>query len=101
MIKLVLSLAVLVATTSTAPAPSDPPRFSDTGYQITDNAIWSFFNQYGGTSTFGEPISREFLLMGTPVQLFQNAALQVQSDGFVQVQPMQLTDPGLLPYTSL
>jgi hypothetical protein len=37
--------------------------------------------------------------MGTPVQLFQNAALQVQSDG--SVQPMQLTDPGLLPYTSL
>jgi hypothetical protein len=97
-----LAVGLLIATLSPAAAlaQSDPRSFPDTGYS-TDDAIWSFFTQYGGTSTFGEPISREFLLMGTPVQLFQNAALQVQSDGFVRVQPMQLTDPGLLPYTSL
>ena len=99
--KFVLSLALFLATTGTALAQGDPRSFPTTGYTITDDAIWSFFTQYGGTSTFGEPISREFVLMGTPVQLFQNAALQVQSDGFIQVQPMQLTDPGLLPYTSL
>jgi hypothetical protein len=87
------------ARTGTALAQSDPRSFPDTGYSISDDAIWSFFTQYGGTSTFGEPISREFLLMGTPVQLFQNAALQVQSDG--SIHPMQLTDPGLLPYTRL
>src|SRR5437899_2653716 len=99
--KFVLSLALLLATTGTAFAQEDPRAFPDTGYRITNDAIWSFFTQYGGTSTFGEPISREFLLMGTQVQLFQNAALEVQSDGSIQVQPMQLTDPGLLPYTGL
>jgi hypothetical protein len=97
--KFVLSLALLLVTTGTAMAQGDPRAFPNTGYAITDDAIWSFFTQYGGTTTFGEPISRELLLMGTPVQLFQNAALQVQSDG--SVQPMQLTDPDLLPYTSL
>jgi hypothetical protein len=75
------------------------PRVSDTGYTIADDAIWSFYSQYGGSATFGEPISREFTLMGSPVQVFQDAALQVQPDGAVQV--MQLTDPGLLPYTQL
>src|ERR1700682_1171734 len=97
--KLVLSLALLLVTTGTAMAQGDPRSFPDTGYAVTDDSIWSFFTQYGGTTTFGEPISREFLLMGTPVQLFQNSALQVQSDG--SVQPMQLTDPELLPYTGL
>jgi hypothetical protein len=97
--KFVLSLALLLATSGTALAQEDPRTFPDTGYSITNDAIWSFFTQYGGTSTFGEPISREFLLMGTQVQLFQNAALEVQSDG--SIQAMQLTDPGLLPYTSL
>jgi hypothetical protein len=94
-------LTLLLATTGTAPAQGDPRAFPDTGYTIADDAVWSFFTQYGGASTFGEPISREFSLMGTQVQLFQNAALQVQSDDFIQVQPMQLTDPGLVPYTSL
>jgi hypothetical protein len=97
--KFALSLALFIATTGTALAQADPRVFPDTGYSITDDAIWSFFTQYGGQSTFGEPVSREFLLMGTAVQLFQNAALQIQSDG--SVQPMQLTDQGLLPYTSL
>jgi hypothetical protein len=97
--KFLLTLALLVLTTGTAHAQDDPRTFPDSGYTVTDDAIWSFFSQYGGANTFGEPISRQFLLMGTPVQLFQNAALQLQSDGSVQV--MQVTDPGILPYTSL
>ena len=93
--KFLLSLALLLATTGTAMAQADPRTFADTGYTVSNDAIWSFFNQYGGAATFGEPISREFLLFGTPTQIFQNAALQVQSDG-AQVQAMQLTDPSLL-----
>jgi hypothetical protein len=77
-------------------SPADSRTFAETGYAVADDAIWSFFNQYGGTLVFGPPISREFLLAGKPVQLFENAALQVEPDG--SVQPMQLTD--LLPYTS-
>src|ERR1700687_3893640 len=97
--KFLVSLALLVATTGTALAQADPRVFPDTGFSIADDAIWTFFNQHGGSATFGEPISREFTLMGSSVQLFQNAALQVQPDG--SVQAMQLTDPGLVPTTQL
>jgi hypothetical protein len=92
-------LLVASLTPGIAFAQADPRVSGDTGYTIADDAIWSFFSQHGGSATFGEPISREFTLMGSPVQLFQDAALQVQPDGSVQV--MQLTDPGLLPYTHL
>jgi hypothetical protein len=76
-------------------AQTDLRVFPDTGYTVADDAIWTFFDRYGGTVTFGPPISREFMLMGAPAQLFQNAALQVQPDGSVQV--MRMTD--LLPYS--
>lgn len=98
-----LAAAGLLLATAVAPglafAQDDPRVFPDTGYTVADDAIWTFFSQHGGTATFGEPISREFTLLGAPVQLFQDAALQVQTDGSVQV--MQLTAPGLLPYTHL
>jgi len=80
-------------------AQADPRVFPDTGFSIADEAIWTFFDQHGGASTFGEPVARDFTLLGQPVQLFQSAALQVQPDG--SVQAMQLTDPGLVPYTHL
>ncbi len=95
------AVGVLLAASLTpglALAQSDA-RGSDSGYTIADDAILNFYTQHGGSATFGEPISREFTLMGAPVQLFQAAALQVQPDGSVQV--MQLTNPGLLPYTNL
>ncbi|MCA1646323.1 MAG: hypothetical protein LC797_12990 [Chloroflexi bacterium] len=95
----VLGLGAAALTPGLAMAQDDPRVFTDTGYTIADDSIWSFFNQYGGVSTFGEPISREFTLIGKPIQLFQNAALQVQPDG--SVQAMQLTAPGLVAATQL
>src|SRR3979409_2664152 len=90
-----VTLCVLVLPVGTAMAQEDPRTFADTGYTVSDDAIWTFFDQYGGAVTFGQPISREFLLFGKPTQIFQNAALQVQADGS-EVQAMQLTDPSLL-----
>ncbi len=75
---------------------ADPRSFAGTGYTITDDAVWSFFDGHGGVATFGEPISRQLTLMGMRVQLFQDAALQVLPDGSVRV--LQLTEQGLLPY---
>jgi hypothetical protein len=49
------------------------------------------------TVTVGAPISREFMLMDAPVQLFQNAALHVQPNGSVQV--VRMTDSPLPPYS--
>jgi hypothetical protein len=97
--KFLLILALLLATTGTALAQADPRVFPDTGFSIADDAIWAFFTQHGGVGTLGAPISREFTLLGQPVQIFQNAALQVQPDG--SVQALQLTDPGLVPYVHL
>ncbi len=74
------------------------PRTSDaTGYAVDDDAVWSFYSSHGGSATFGEPISNEFLLFGKPTQLFADAALQVQPDG--AVVPLQLTDASLLSST--
>src|SRR5260370_23652139 len=95
-----MGLGVAVLSPGLAFAQADTSRVSsDTGFTVADDAIWGFFSQYGGAATFGEPISREFTLLGKPVQLFQNAALQVQPDG--SVQAMQLTDPGPVSATQL
>src|SRR5262245_17710124 len=76
----------------------DARNFPDTGYTIEDDAIWAFFQAHGGADTFGAPISREMAMQGLQLQIFQNAALQIQTDG--SVQPAQLTSAGWLPYTS-
>jgi hypothetical protein len=92
-------LLVALALPGAALAQTDERTVTESGYSVADDAVWNFFSQYGGAGTFGEPISREFMLFGKPTQVFQNAALQVQTDG--SVQAMQLTDPALLPSTSL
>jgi hypothetical protein len=96
-----LAVGLLCLSMGPAMAQDDSASrtFADTGYTIGDDAIWNFFTQYGGATTFGEPISREFMLFGKQVQLFQDAALQVLPDG--SVSAMQLTDPGLVPTTQL
>jgi hypothetical protein len=92
-------LLVALALPGAALAQADERTFTDSGYSVADDTVWSFFSQYGGAGTFGEPISREFMLFGKPTQVFQNAALQVQTDG--SVQAMQLADPALWPSTPL
>lgn len=94
-----IAVGAMALVPAVAAAQDDPRTFADTGYTVTDDNIWSFFDQHGGAATFGEPISREFNLLGQNVQLFQNAALAVQPDGSVGV--LQLSDPGLVPYTHL
>jgi hypothetical protein len=91
------ALGVLLATlapASLAFAQEQDRSFPETGYTVTDDAIWTYFTDHGGVATFGAPISRETTLSGSQVQLFEYAALIVQPDG--SVQPMQLADT--LPY---
>ncbi len=93
-------LAAAVLLPGLAIAQSDPESrsFPDTGYTITDDAIWAFFNDHGGAATFGAPISREMSLFDAQVQVFENAALQVAGDGSVSVLP--LAGVGFLPYSA-
>ncbi|HEX2987072.1 MAG TPA: hypothetical protein VHS06_02750, partial [Chloroflexota bacterium] len=80
--------AVLGASPSQAPAKAasqakDPWYFEQTGFKIANDRFWDYFNKRGGVGTFGYPISKEFLLFGFRVQLFQRALMQLNPDGSV------------------
>ncbi|HEY1293252.1 MAG TPA: hypothetical protein VGJ60_09240 [Chloroflexota bacterium] len=87
-------------TTGNAPAMVHDDRyFSQTGFRIDDDAIWSFFQQYGGVQTFGYPTSRMMTFLGCPVQMFQRQIIQVcqgQSPALIN-----LLDPEIFPYTTV
>ena len=92
----VLGLLLATLVPGVALAQEQDRSFPDTGYTVTSDAIWTYFNDHGGQATFGLPISRSVTLFGSEVQLFENAAMQVQPDG--SVRPLQVTSAGLLPY---
>ncbi|MGH2460281.1 MAG: hypothetical protein ACRDIY_15600, partial [Chloroflexota bacterium] len=76
----ILALAVVIAAVGLsppAPAQAAGPRFfAETGYAIDDPSFLDFFDRRGGVQTFGYPVSREFTLLGFPVQVFQRAIMQ-------------------------
>ena len=77
--------------------PSAAFAQDDSGFSVSNDAIASYVQTRGGADTFGAPISRELALQGVDLQLFENAAVQVQPDGSVSL--VQLTTDGWLPYT--
>jgi hypothetical protein len=81
------------------PVPHDERYFFATQFRIDDDAIWAYFGARGGLDTFGYPVSRTFLLLGCPVQVFQR---QVAQDCPGQgVQLLNLLDPEIFPYTQV
>jgi N-acetylmuramoyl-L-alanine amidase len=101
-ILLILIVACLALGTSRphgADAQGDPRAFSQTGYRVSDDKIWAYFNGRGGVRTFGYPVSNVFTMFGLPVQMFQRAILQIQPDGGVTI--MNLLDGDLLPFTKM
>jgi N-acetylmuramoyl-L-alanine amidase len=82
-----------------AGSSKDPLYFDQTGFRIANDAFWNYFNRRGGVRTFGYPISKEFLLFGFRVQLFQREIMQLNPDG--SVSTMNLLDDGLMPYTRI
>src|SRR5436305_3407403 len=96
--------ALLFATALTpakvaAQATDDPRFFQQTGFRVDNDTFWNFFQGRGGVRTFGYPVSRQFMLLGFPVQIFQREVMQLQPDGGVQT--LNLLDEGLLPYTAI
>jgi hypothetical protein len=83
-------------------APKPPPMthderyFSETGYRIDDDAMWSYFNARGRVPVFGFPVSRPFVLLGCRVQIFQRQV--AQSCAGRDVSLMNLLDPDVFPY---
>jgi polysaccharide biosynthesis protein PslG len=76
----------------------DPRYFAETGYRISNDEFWKFFQGRGGTKTFGLPTSREMTFKGFTVQFFQRAVMQLGANG---VETLNLLEDGLLPYTSM
>src|SRR5579864_2963517 len=78
---------------------ADPRLFAQTGYRVDRDAFWDYFSHRGGVSTFGYPVSRDFLFEGCTVQFFQRIVMQ-QCDNS-GVSTLNLLDDGLLPYTQM
>ncbi len=81
------------------PVPRDDRYFPETGYRVSLDPFWDYFQKRGGVGTFGYPISWEFPLFGFKVQMFQRSVLQLKPDG--SVATMNLLDEGLMPYTRI
>jgi hypothetical protein len=83
----------------TNPAPlvtHDERYFSETGYRIDDDGIWSYFVARGRVPVFGFPVSRSFVLLGCRVQIFQRQVAQNCAGHDVGL--MNLLDPDVFPY---
>jgi polysaccharide biosynthesis protein PslG len=80
-------------------AQADPRMFSQTGYRIDRDSFWDYFSHRGGVTTFGYPVSRDFLFEGCTSQFFQRLILQ--QCGTQGVGTANLLDEGLLPYTTM
>ncbi len=85
------------ATAQQTSASADPRSFSQTGYSISNDAFWDYFQHRGGIRTFGYPVSNVIRLLGKPTQIFQRQILQLEADG--SVSTLNLLDDGVLPIT--
>ena len=105
-----LALFTLLAPLSAlvAPAPgaeaapaaqSQLPFFPETGFRLANPQFADFFTKRGGLRTFGYPVSREFLFLGTRVQFFQRQIMQIRPDG--NVGTLNILDEDLMPYTRI
>jgi len=97
---------LLVAVTFLSMVPWPTPAhaasyqfFPQTGFAIEDPHFLDYFDKRGGLTTFGYPVSREFMFHGFPIQIFQRAIMQRYPDGHVQL--LNLLDNGLFPYTEV
>jgi hypothetical protein len=69
-----------------------------TGFSVTGNYL-DYFQHRGGLRTFGYPISRRFILLGSEVQFFQRRVLQTRPDG--TVGQLNLLEGDYMPYTEI
>ncbi len=73
--------------------------FPETGFAVDEPRFVEYFTRRGQVPTFGFPISRVVRFQGMPTQFFQRIVIQLWPDG--SVRPLNLLDPGLLPYTQI
>lgn len=96
---IVVVLSVLASlVVAVVPASAQNSRFfSETGFSVSNDRFWDFFQRRGGLRTFGYPVSREFVLDGFTVQIFQRKVMQLQPNGSVAL--LNLLDTAYMPFT--
>ena len=94
-----LFLAIVACLALITPAAGATKSFPETGYSINNDKFVDFFDHRGGVNALGYPISRDFDFLGSRVQFFQRAVLQLRPDGGVGL--LNVLDEGLLPYTRI
>jgi hypothetical protein len=80
-------------------AARGPLYFPETGFAVEEPKFIEYFTRRGRVTTFGFPISRTVRFQGLPTQFFQRIVIQLGPDD--SVRPLNLLDPGLLPYTQI
>lgn len=95
---LVMLLGSTTAFAAERAQQQDPRFFAETGYRISNDEFWKFFQGRGGSKTFGLPTSRDVTFKGFTVQFFQRAVMQIGPNG---VETLNLLEDGLLPYTTM
>ncbi|MCL4534349.1 MAG: NBR1-Ig-like domain-containing protein [Bacteroidetes bacterium] len=76
---------------------NDGRYFAETGFSISDDRFWDYFQKRGGLRTFGYPVSRKFALLGTDVQIFQRRVMQARGG---TVGLLNLLDADFMPYST-
>ncbi len=90
------------ATDSAVDAPAEQAAltyFPETGYRLGNPRFADYFEKRGGLRTFGYPVSRPFLFLGTEVQFFQRQIMQIRPDGGLGT--LNILDEDLMPYTRI
>ncbi len=93
-LELILTLVLLLM----AIAPHTAAAQTPTSFGIASSTFQDYYQKRGGVRTFGYPISRQFILHGFQVQIFQRGIFQRLPNG--SVTTMNLLDSGMMPYGS-
>jgi len=69
--------------------------FQETGFSVGTGPLGDYFAARGGARTFGPPISNQFTLLGSQVQIFRRFMLKQDPSGTVAA--VNLIDDGAIP----
>ncbi|MGE3272354.1 MAG: hypothetical protein AB7P40_26635, partial [Chloroflexota bacterium] len=73
--------------------------FPETGYIVGTGPIGQYFTARGGARTFGPPVSNEFTLMGSRIQLFRDFVLKQDAGG--NVSTVDVFGMGAVPFRTI
>lgn len=98
--QVVIVLTLLAAQVVVLLAPQAEALSSEASvYSVSHPKLRHYWDHRGGIRVLGNPISRQFVLLGSEVQIFQRGVIEHRSDWSLGV--MNILDEGLIPYTRI